>query len=541
MQRDIPAIIRETALRDGALWIALALAFAGKIALLAAGAFPFNADEAVVTLMARHMLRGEVPLLFYGQAYMGSLDAALGAAGFAIFGENVTVLRIVQTLLFLGTIWIWYRICARGFGSLSLARLTAFLLAVPPVLVTLYTTASLGGYGEALFFGSLCLLLVVEMYGGKTHPARWLLLGLAAGIGFWSFPLSVVFSGPALIAAVLIKRSTGNPPRGQRPIRGILLMTAGILLGALPWIAALLQLGLPALQELGGSAIAGSLQGSLPEVFGIRLLNLIIFGSTVLFGMRPPWAVQWLAPVLLPFALVVSLAAVAYGLFSLRRKDAMQGVRRMLAGSVLLFSLAYLLTPFGNDPSGRYFLPLYPMYATCCAAMIIRLARQYGRRMLALALIPIAFHAAGNVECALRNPPGITTQFDAVAQVDMRGMQPVLEFLLRQGETRGYTNYWVSFPLAFLSQERLIFTARLPYHEDLRYTPRDDRYPPYDLVVAQSERIAYITTRNPALDRLLEKTFASLGVEYRLEQIGDFRIYYSLSRVVRPDALNLQP
>jgi hypothetical protein len=36
---------------------------------------PFNSDEAIVGLMARHMLQGERPLFFYGQAYLGSLDA----------------------------------------------------------------------------------------------------------------------------------------------------------------------------------------------------------------------------------------------------------------------------------------------------------------------------------------------------------------------------------------------------------------------------------------------------------------------------------
>ena len=38
---------------------------------------PFNADEAIVALMARHINQGNIPVFFYGQAYMGSLDAML--------------------------------------------------------------------------------------------------------------------------------------------------------------------------------------------------------------------------------------------------------------------------------------------------------------------------------------------------------------------------------------------------------------------------------------------------------------------------------
>src|SRR5512143_2634221 len=71
---DIRTIIRETASRHGLLILALAASLGVKILLLGIQAVPFNADEAVVALMAKHILQGERPLFFYGQAYMGSLD-----------------------------------------------------------------------------------------------------------------------------------------------------------------------------------------------------------------------------------------------------------------------------------------------------------------------------------------------------------------------------------------------------------------------------------------------------------------------------------
>ena len=67
-----------------------------KAFLLVRDVVPFNADEAVVALMARHILQGARPIFFYGQAYMGSLDAYLVAAGFLIFGEQVWVVRLIQ-------------------------------------------------------------------------------------------------------------------------------------------------------------------------------------------------------------------------------------------------------------------------------------------------------------------------------------------------------------------------------------------------------------------------------------------------------------
>ena len=71
-----------------------------KIYLLALDVIPFNSDEAVVGLMAKHILDGEYPIFFYGQSYMGSLDAFLIAGMFKIIGEKVIAIRIVQIILY---------------------------------------------------------------------------------------------------------------------------------------------------------------------------------------------------------------------------------------------------------------------------------------------------------------------------------------------------------------------------------------------------------------------------------------------------------
>jgi len=71
---------------------------------------PFNADEAVVGLMARHILQGERPVFFYGQNYMGSLDAALVSLGFTLLGEQIWVIRAVQSLLYLGLLLTTYHL-----------------------------------------------------------------------------------------------------------------------------------------------------------------------------------------------------------------------------------------------------------------------------------------------------------------------------------------------------------------------------------------------------------------------------------------------
>ncbi len=121
----------------------------------------------------------------------------------------------------------------------------------------------------------------------------------------------------------------------------------------------------------------------------------------------------------------------------------------------------------------------------------------------------------------------------------MRYNAELIGFLRSQGETRGYTNYWVAYPTAFLSGEELIFLPSLPYHADLRYTPRDNRYLPYIEQVASAARVAYITTRNEALDAKIITGLRSLTVNWRETRIGDYHIFYQLSRPVRPEEIGL--
>jgi hypothetical protein len=79
----------------------------------------------------------------------------------------------------------------------------------------------------------------------------------------------------------------------------------------------------------------------------------------------------------------------------------------------------------------------------------------------------------------------------------------------------------------------------LPYHQDLRYTSRDNRYPPYNTLVESSDKIAYITSLNPILDEKIRSGFLSLGLAWQEEKIGDFLVFYDLSRPIRPSDLDL--
>ena len=61
---------------------------------------PTNSDEGTMGLMARHIAYGgEYPIVFYGQNYMGALEAYIAAAMFHLFGPSLFTLRLSVILL----------------------------------------------------------------------------------------------------------------------------------------------------------------------------------------------------------------------------------------------------------------------------------------------------------------------------------------------------------------------------------------------------------------------------------------------------------
>lgn len=523
-----------------------------KVALQASGSVPFNADEAIVALMARHILMGERPIFFYGQAYMGSLDAFLVAGGFGFFGEEVWVIRAVQTILYLGTLISTAVLGRLIFKSWIVGVLAAWLLAIPSVNVTLYTTVSLGGYVEALLIGNLIMIAALRIGNSddrlRCHSSgwQWLALGFLAGLGLWVFGMTLVYTLPAF--AYLAWRwqhsCTAGLTKPSKILQVAAITTLGLILGAAPWLIYGIGHGITSLvSELGGSTIAGIEGLSWPQQTLRHMLNLVLFGSTAVFGLRPPWELSWLAIPLLPVALAFWISVITHhARWSLDNINSLRRINQpewLLTGVGLTLILGFILTPFGADPTGRYFLPLAVILALFASRAMIDWQARWGNAIWLCLPAMLIFHLWGTAQVAAASPAGLTTQLDMRTRSDPRQVRELFEFLQAEGELRGYSSYWVSYPVAFLSQESIIFTPRLPYHLGLHYNPRDNRYPVYDRVVAKSDRVAYITMDYPALDNYLRLAFGGMGVCWEEKAIGNFRIFYRLSRPVYLEEVGL--
>ncbi len=175
-----------------------------------------NGDEALVGIQAEHILRGEHPYYYYGQPYMGSLEAYLMAALFAIAGASAWTLRAEPILLSLVVVWLTWRLAGMladaaqlpGYAKIVFQTVAALFAAIPPLYDTVQQLRTLGGYIETFILMLLLLLSALQLTrrwqagaSQKEIALRWAGIGFIIGLGIWVDPLII---SAVLAAAVWI-------------------------------------------------------------------------------------------------------------------------------------------------------------------------------------------------------------------------------------------------------------------------------------------------------------------------------------------------
>ncbi len=314
-------------------------------------------------------------------------------------------------------------------------------------------------------------------------------------------------------------------------IIGIVAAAVGFFVGSAPWWAFAfandfaplrfyLPIGSDAPSQFAGMAIPPL---GIPE----RLLSLFALNFPVVIGLRFPWYASYF---LVPAALIILLIYVFALYWLLRHPASLKRDGRLLVGAMIgLFCVLFLVSRFNIDPSGRYFLPMALPLAIAFGVLIADARPPWLR--IGLALVVIGYNGLGLVTAATTVPPGFTTQFNLDTHIPNDDDDALIAFLDSHGLVHGYTNYWISFRLAFLSDERLIYSATLSYKPDLSYTPYDDRDPAYRQAVdaAPDSQIAYITANVAAVREKLEKVFAARGITYQQAQVGVYHVYYDFT------------
>lgn len=359
------------------LGLVLLVGVAIRLLLLLQWPDRLNADEATVGLMGLHILRGEFPVFFDGQGYMGALEAYLTAVVYILAGVSPLTLKVevflVSCLLIVITFLIGKRMAGWSGGVAG-----ALLTAIAPPFLPVLGNYPIGGYIEVVVIGSLILLLTLDVAteerGGARRERKLLCLGLLAGLGWWVNPM--ILSYVATAGVFLLRPRLWR----RRPMWAVPL---AFVLASLPlWIFNLTHAfwTFAIFERSGVSNVTRRLENTF-----WRLLEI----AAVWDPLTDP--VPWLSP----GAGIVYLFLLGVLLVDLGRRVPPPvpetAVRRRGLQLLLLFSLTHLLAFFLHrfatiGGTLRYLFPLYSSLPVLAGLALLRVW-EWSRLLAAGALI----------------------------------------------------------------------------------------------------------------------------------------------------------
>lgn len=520
-------------------------------------------------LMALHLARGtDFPVFFYGQSYMGSLEALLAAPLFKLFGVSLLTLRLEMVLLF-GLFLAALYFLASWLYSQKLGLLTLVLLIFGSSEMFTRQLKAVGGAMETCLFGSLAVLLAIWLALTFTPEEsgvsrrRWLLyagLGGVFGLGVWSHMLVLPFVFLACVMLVLCCR----PELGRYIWRALI---PGLIVGMLPLLVYNVQhpdhnslLTLWQLHSVGGVGstqtyglanfpwrmdLLGTLTVSIPMTMGANPLcpmstvpgawhNNLQFSC---IAFQTFWGIGYLLLLVLACVMVVGqfrrggwLAPFRAGSeLRVRRAQVIVLGRVILLASAVLTLLAYVSSPgpaLVPITSERYLVGMLVATPALLAPLGVAfgLLRRSVSRVLAWSAALVSGAIIVTVLCVLFvGTVGVFRQGPDV-QADLNKHNALIQYLLDRHIQYFYTDYWHCNRLAFQSEEQVICAV---VNTDL--TPGQDRYQLYPVLVKRDPRAAYVFSTDSPQVRNFAHWVAQRGLKYRSSTFLEFSIFQPTS------------
>ncbi|MET8259592.1 hypothetical protein [Micromonospora sp. NPDC005205] len=529
-----------------------------RLWLLLHAAPPTNSDEATMGLAALHIARGEgFPVWFYGQQYMGTLEAYLAAPVFALAGgPSLLGLRLPTLALYALFLLLAWRLTLRLTGDRWFGLLMVALLALGSDRIVKNQLIAGGGYPEMNTAGAALALLAVDLATGRPgrrtadtwrpdgrtadagrpgwRLARWAAWGFLAGLMVWVDPLVLPYV--AATGAVLV----GFCRRELWGAAGTLLGAAAVL-GAAPLLLHSLLTGRNPLHAVlaasGTNASAG-----WPD----RLHGGLVLGPGLGMGFCAPgqcatWQLWW--ALALPLLLAIAAATAWRALGTCEPDPAGSAAAgndavspRVAAAARLALVLAAVATlgaytvssSAGLTPveSSRYLscllisLPalLWPVWtvarhglrraATGRRGVGSTLARSVAVAVLA-ATLGTAAHATWR---AAETVPA--TRADEARQTEL------VSTLRQLGVRHVRAGYWTCNRLTFASAEQVVCAV---VDDTLR--PGFDRYPAYRREVDRAAAPAWVAPAGSPLAEVLDERQRVTPGSLDLVTIEGWRIY----------------
>lgn len=502
-----------------------AAALAVRLHLLVVSGFVVDSDEAIVGLMAKHILEGRgVPVFYYGQHYMGSFEAICASLSFLVFGVSTWALKLIPLIFSIFLIPAVYQLCLELSGRRT-ARIAALFFAVPPTGLVEWSSKARGGFIEILFLGALALLYLFRFYraaSGRNASAWLAATWVTLGLGWWINNQIIYFAAPAavIVALRMMRPRAGSADAPTGRSRTAVISIAAFFAGSAPYWIYNIGHSFASLDMLGSSGAR-----ELPDHFN----GLFSSALPILFGAKRFWHDEQLFPGSSLFAYVIYGTVFVCFIRDRSNKDEGEGRTALwwlfpgaFFGGLLIFSLS----SFGHlYLAPRYLLPLYVFLIPFSAYVIARIlsVRPLLGRVLAASIVflNVASTYLGGISV-----PGEPLVYSG--QRVVRDHSALISFLNRHGIDFVRTNYWIGYKLAFETGERIRFSM---YQE-----PYKVRIPGYEAEARKRGNILSMPmVVVPAQAEIIREALRILKVGFEEDVVSGYSVFHEIKADVFAD------
>jgi hypothetical protein len=463
-----------------------------RVLVLRSGLGALDSDEAVAGLIVRHLIQGEPTTFFWGQAYGGTPGTIVHAPFVALLGTTPMALKTGALIVDAAATLLLFAIGRRVAGHRA-GVIAALMFWVWPAAYVWWSTKERFLYWPGLALGLVVFLCALRIDEDADRRWDWLILGAAAGVGWWATPQILFFAVPA--AVWLAVRHIALWRRWS-------LTVIAAVVGALPWLVYNARHGMPSLvfpPQPSDQGYFGHLNGMVRKAVPVGL------------GLRTPYTEQWLGGRAIAVLYLVAVVAVAVQLVRTRSRPFM-----LIAGALVVFPFIYAISPYTwFTADGRYVL-FFIVMATIPLAMTVAHRPVVAGVVVAGLFVLTCF--------GLRAMNGHTDPFAPDVAVPHR-IGRLVTTLDREGITRVFTDYWIAYRLTYETDEEVIAAP-----------VSADRRPAYQDAVRRDPDPAWVVVAGSARIDGFEAALRERQVGFRRIRAGAFLVY-DLDRRVLPEEL----
>ncbi len=480
---------------------------------------PISSDEAWPGLMAKHILDGEFPVVYWGQSYMGTVESFFQAIFIYLFGTIPFSVRVYPLLVGILFIFVTFKIADEMYNR-GVALIAASLVSIPTVYLSICTSmVPPDNYLATALIGSSAILLlhrVIYKPISEDEKMRYhILLGFLSGLGFWIHILYIDYIALILLFFFIHDKLIFLRKRFWA---FVLFFT----IGSLPLILYNITHSFDTFMVARGVGLRKAFENLLmlfrdvlPQLLGVKIP---LYGDNWnTLSLPEHWGLALGAVYIIAFLYIIVTRwknILGFLTFSLKKI----GPTEMLLAFIIISIFVFIRSERANDWAVRYILPVFSVVPVLLSYVIYGIGRRYksvAGVMLGIVMV-MQLYGNGRLYAAWGMPEIVEKA------LDLPDDRPLITFLDSKGITRAYAHYWISYRMTYETGERIICAQ--PYDERFagRFKPR------YTDEVASSGNVTYVLYERLGIPPPeFEKSLKKIGGSYTKEIIGPFTVFYN--------------